>query len=160
MSSSSDMGPPNISGANPAMICSGVPSSSIRTSALTPTSLNRKTGATTTNKLPSGPAYRKSICSICVRVKWIYFSHTTRRRKYLSLTSKEEKNTTMKKKIGNNTVFLEHSTPYSRRIFTSVPPKSAIETGVSSHPAGKLKEYRLTSDHPTPWPPLFPSGRW
>ncbi len=41
---------------------------------------------------------------------------------------------------------------------TSVPPRSAIDTGVSSQPLGTLKEYRGISDHPTPWPPLLPSG--
>lgn len=45
-----------------------------------------------------------------------------------------------------------------KRRSISVPPRSAMLTAVSCHPCGTWKLYLGISLHPTPCPPLFPSG--
>jgi hypothetical protein len=64
----------------------------------------------------------------------------------------------LKRSTGATTTERSPSSRLLNRRSISVPPRSAIETGTSSHVSGTRKLYCGISLHPTPWPPDLPVG--
>ena len=67
--------------------------------------------------------------------------------------------TSAKRSTGASTTFSPPSSSLLNRTSISVPPGSAMDTGISSQPSYTSNVYGVISVHPTPWPPDLPSGR-